>query len=125
MPCAWAPWGGASVASPARRIFAPAHVHVAAIESIDLAARKVLTSRSIDGARQELDFDHLVLALGSAGLTGGGTNIYRGHDNVQGATVHSVDAWGAIAGQLASCVAGSLKQVASSSAGNAQPLCSA
>jgi formate dehydrogenase major subunit len=28
----------------------------------------------------------LMLALGSAGITGGGTNIYRGHDNVQGAT---------------------------------------
>ena len=28
----------------------------------------------------------LMLALGSAGLTGGGANIYRGHDNVQGAT---------------------------------------
>ncbi|HEX4926382.1 MAG TPA: formate dehydrogenase subunit alpha [Burkholderiales bacterium] len=28
----------------------------------------------------------LMLALGSAGVTGGGTNIYRGHDNVQGAT---------------------------------------
>jgi len=28
----------------------------------------------------------LMLALGSAGVTGGGCNIYRGHDNVQGAT---------------------------------------
>jgi formate dehydrogenase major subunit len=28
----------------------------------------------------------LMLALGNAGITGGGTNIYRGHDNVQGAT---------------------------------------
>ncbi len=28
----------------------------------------------------------LMLALGSAGVTGGGANIYRGHDNVQGAT---------------------------------------
>ena len=28
----------------------------------------------------------LMLALGNAGITGGGANIYRGHDNVQGAT---------------------------------------
>jgi formate dehydrogenase major subunit len=28
----------------------------------------------------------LMLSLGNAGITGGGTNIYRGHDNVQGAT---------------------------------------
>jgi formate dehydrogenase major subunit len=28
----------------------------------------------------------LQLALGNVGLSGGGTNIYRGHDNVQGAT---------------------------------------
>jgi formate dehydrogenase major subunit len=28
----------------------------------------------------------LQLALGSVGVSGGGTNIYRGHDNVQGAT---------------------------------------
>src|SRR5205085_7876611 len=28
----------------------------------------------------------LMLALGNVGRSGGGTNIYRGHDNVQGAT---------------------------------------
>src|SRR5207302_10106715 len=28
----------------------------------------------------------LQLALGNVGVPGGGTNIYRGHDNVQGAT---------------------------------------
>ena len=28
----------------------------------------------------------LQLALGNVGVSGGGTNIYRGHDNVQGAT---------------------------------------
>ena len=53
-----------AVASPARRVFAPAHVHVAEIEAIDLDARRVLTSRSLDGARRELEFDHAVLALG-------------------------------------------------------------
>jgi NADH dehydrogenase len=58
--------GPASVASPARRIFAPARVHVAEIDEIDLSARRVRTSRSIDGARRELEYDHVVLALGSA-----------------------------------------------------------
>ena len=28
----------------------------------------------------------LQLALGNMGVSGGGTNIFRGHDNVQGAT---------------------------------------
>ncbi len=28
----------------------------------------------------------LQLALGNVGVSGGGTNIFRGHDNVQGAT---------------------------------------
>lgn len=53
-----------AVASPARRVFAPAYVHVAEIESVDLDARRVVTSRALDGARRELGFDHLVLALG-------------------------------------------------------------
>jgi NADH dehydrogenase len=35
-------------------------------EQIDLAARKVITSRHLDGARNELEYDHLVFALGSA-----------------------------------------------------------
>jgi NADH dehydrogenase len=58
--------GPSSMLSPVRRIFAPARVHVGEIEKIDLDARKVLTSRHLDGARYELDYDHLVLALGSA-----------------------------------------------------------
>ena len=53
-----------AVASPARRIFAPARIHVAEIESIDLDGHRVTTSRSIDGARRSLEFDHAVLALG-------------------------------------------------------------
>ena len=57
--------GPSSMLSPVRRIFAPAKVHVAEIESIDLDARKVVTSRHLDGARFELDYDHLVLCLGS------------------------------------------------------------
>ena len=58
--------GPSSMLSPVRRIFAPAKVHVAEIESIDLEARKVVTSRHLDGARFELDYDHLVLCLGSS-----------------------------------------------------------
>jgi NADH:quinone reductase (non-electrogenic) len=55
-----------AVASPARRIFAPARVHVAEIESIDLERRSVITSRALDGARRELTYDQVVLALGSS-----------------------------------------------------------
>jgi NADH dehydrogenase len=58
--------GPSSMLSPVRRIFAPANVHVAEIESIDLEAQKVVTSRHLDGARFELGYDHLVLCLGSA-----------------------------------------------------------
>ena len=36
--------GPGSMLSPVRRIFAPARIHVAEIESIDLDARKVVTS---------------------------------------------------------------------------------
>lgn len=58
--------GPSSMLSPVRRIFAPAGVHVGEIESIDLDARKVVTSRHLDGARFELAYDHLVLCLGSS-----------------------------------------------------------
>lgn len=54
------------ILSPARRIFQPARVHVAEIEAIDLAQQKVVTSRHLDGRHYELDYDHLILALGSA-----------------------------------------------------------
>jgi NADH:quinone reductase (non-electrogenic) len=54
-----------AVASPARRIFSPARVHVSEIDSIDLDAHTVVTSRALDGARRVLEFDHAVLALGS------------------------------------------------------------
>ncbi len=54
-----------NILSPARRIFAPAQVHVGEIESIDLEQKRVVTSRRLDGIRFELDYDHLVLALGS------------------------------------------------------------
>jgi NADH dehydrogenase len=53
------------ILSPARRIFPPAGVHVAEIQRIDLRRRKVVTSRHLDGSRFELDYDHVVIALGS------------------------------------------------------------
>jgi NADH dehydrogenase len=58
--------GPGNMLSPARRIFAPAKVHVAEIEAIDLEAGLVVTSRHLDGARFELQYDELVLALGTA-----------------------------------------------------------
>jgi NADH dehydrogenase len=58
--------GPTSMCSPVRRIFAPARVHVAEIESIDLDAQTVVTSRHLDGARFELGYDQLVLCLGSS-----------------------------------------------------------
>jgi NADH:ubiquinone reductase (H+-translocating) len=51
--------------NPARRIFSPAHVHVGEIESIDIEAKKVVTSRRLDGARFELGYDQLVVCIGS------------------------------------------------------------
>jgi NADH dehydrogenase len=53
------------ILSPARRIFPPAKVHVAEIQRIDLRTRKVITSRNLDGSRFELEYDHVVIALGS------------------------------------------------------------
>lgn len=58
--------GPSSMLSPVRRIFSPAKVHVGEIESVDLAARTVVTSRHLDGARFELGYDQLVLCLGSS-----------------------------------------------------------
>src|SRR5215212_2540690 len=53
------------ILSPARRIFPPANVHVGEIQNINLRSKFVTTARSIDGARVELPFDQLVIALGS------------------------------------------------------------
>jgi NADH:quinone reductase (non-electrogenic) len=55
-----------NVLNPARRVFVPAQVHVGEIESIDLEAKRVVTSRHLDGARFELDYDHAVFSFGSA-----------------------------------------------------------
>lgn len=53
------------ILSPVRRIFAPATVHTAEIERIDLDNRRILTSRHLDGSRIELTYDQLVVCLGS------------------------------------------------------------
>ncbi len=55
-----------SIISPVRRIFAPATIHVANIENIDLDNQKVSVSRLSDGSMYDLEYDHLLLALGSA-----------------------------------------------------------
>ena len=57
------------ICSPARRLFPPAQVHVAEIQQIDLQNRVVTTARSIDGARTTLDYDQLVLCLGTVDRT--------------------------------------------------------
>ena len=54
-----------TVLNPGRRVFAPARLHVAEIESIDIEARTVVTSRHLDGARFELDYDRAVVCIGS------------------------------------------------------------
>jgi NADH dehydrogenase len=53
------------ILSPARRIFPPAHVHVAEIQKVNLRNKFITTARSIDGARVELEYDQLVICLGS------------------------------------------------------------
>jgi NADH:quinone reductase (non-electrogenic) len=53
------------ILSPARRIFPPARVHVGEIQKINLNGKFITTARSIDGARVELPFDQIVIALGS------------------------------------------------------------
>jgi NADH dehydrogenase len=58
--------GPSNMLSPVRRIFSPAEVNVAEIESIDLDGKRVIISRHLDGARFELGYDQLVLAVGSA-----------------------------------------------------------
>ena len=54
-----------TVLNPGRRVFAPARLHVAEIESIDIEARTVVTSRHLDGARFELDYDRAVVCIGT------------------------------------------------------------
>jgi NADH dehydrogenase len=48
-----------------RELIAPAHLHNAEIESIDVKNKRVLTRRSLDGRTYALEYDHLVAGLGS------------------------------------------------------------
>ena len=57
------------ILSPVRRLFAPARVHVGQIERIDLAGRRAVVARHVDGQRSEVTWDHVVLGLGSADNT--------------------------------------------------------
>ena len=53
------------ICSPARRLFRPARFFNAEVERIDLEGQRVVTSRLLDGREYHLEYDHLVLALGS------------------------------------------------------------
>lgn len=53
------------IISPARRIFAPARFHNAEIEAIDPDRKRVTTSRLLDGRRYHLEYDQLVVSVGS------------------------------------------------------------
>lgn len=48
-----------------RELIAPAHLHNAEIESIDVQKKCVLTRRPLDGRAYSLQYDHLVLGVGS------------------------------------------------------------
>jgi NADH:ubiquinone reductase (H+-translocating) len=54
-----------NIANPMRHMVAPARFHNAEIERIDLERREVLTRRLIDDREYPLQYDHLVLTLGS------------------------------------------------------------
>jgi NADH:ubiquinone reductase (H+-translocating) len=51
--------------SSVREMIAPAHLHNAEIESLDVVNRRVLTRRSLDGRAYTLPYDELVVAVGS------------------------------------------------------------
>ena len=51
--------------TPGRWVFRPAHFHNAEIQSIDLEAKRVVTSRAIDGREYVLEYDQAVLAMGT------------------------------------------------------------
>ncbi|HEY4219041.1 MAG TPA: FAD-dependent oxidoreductase [Gemmatimonadaceae bacterium] len=54
------------IINPARHIFPPARFLNAEITGIDTERRRVTTTRLLDGREYALDYDHLVIALGSA-----------------------------------------------------------
>ena len=53
-----------NILNPARRVFAPAQVHVAEIETVDLDEKRVVTLRR-NGVRSELRYDVAVVSLGN------------------------------------------------------------
>jgi NADH:ubiquinone reductase (H+-translocating) len=57
------------ILSPVRRLFAPARVRVGEIEKIDLAGRRAVVARQLDGHRTEISWDHVVIALGTEDRT--------------------------------------------------------
>jgi NADH:quinone reductase (non-electrogenic) len=58
-----------NILNPTRRILRGAKVRVAHAEAIDVAARRIETSRPLDGSTSELEYDQLVLAVGCADET--------------------------------------------------------
>ncbi len=48
-----------------RELIRPAHLHNAEIESVDLLNQRVLTRRALDGRSYPLQYDHLVVGVGS------------------------------------------------------------
>jgi NADH dehydrogenase len=48
-----------------RELIAPAHLHNAEIESVDVKGKSLLTHRSLDGRPHTLPYDHLVVGVGS------------------------------------------------------------
>jgi NADH dehydrogenase len=53
------------IISSVREMIAPAHLHNAEVESVDVSNRSVLTRRSLDGRAYTLPYDHLVVGVGS------------------------------------------------------------
>lgn len=55
--------GPHNVMESARRLLHPAALHIAEIEQINLAQRKIDTYHSLNGRRQTLAYDHLIIAV--------------------------------------------------------------
>ena len=53
------------ILSPARRIFPGARFHLAEIQRIDVKRKNITTTRKLDDARFDIQYDHLVICPGS------------------------------------------------------------
>jgi NADH dehydrogenase len=66
--------GIADTASPIRRIIPGAKLHLRQVESIDISGRKVICAAGFQPHMLELEYDHLIIALGNVcdfhGMTG-------------------------------------------------------